>query len=217
MALLWKKASERDWDKKKSVDAPILWCNARRVIEMALNLHVMKSNKNCDRSYIEGWLVHNEEKVLLRGNECITPGSRVIVYVKPVDNKLYARHTPKLYTEKEWWKLTEEERLDYVTDLTFSQMVYVGDALSMLTTQREKEAPEEDSSIRCQLCGRYGHTPRWCKSRHKSGFVPLNRRKQPHGIPRKHLREARDDEYDEAFLDSSGRMLVVKQETQRVW
>jgi len=216
--MCWKKASERDWDSKKRVKAPALWCNARRTIEMALNIHVMKNNKNCDRSYIEGWLVQKEEEgqVLLGGNEWIHPGDKVVVYVKPVDNKLYARHSPKIYTEREWLGLTENERIDHVTSLTFNQTVYVGDALSMSIAQQEMEPPKEDPDTHCQLCGRSGHTPHWCTSRHKPGFVPLKWRKKPHGIPRQHLREARQEEYDEAFLDSSGRMLVVIPKSKRV-
>lgn len=180
---------------------------------MALKLHVMRQQKNCDRSYIVGRLVEGEHD--LNGNQWMQPGDRVIVRVRPVDRKLYARHTPHLYTDKEWAALTEAQRLDYILGLTFDQLVYVGDALGMAANIRRADPPPHDPNVRCQLCGRVGHTPRWCTSKDKPGFVQLRWRRMPHGIPRAQLREAREEEYDDAFMDAEGRMLVVCPDRRR--
>lgn len=175
----------------------------------------MRQNKHCDRSYIEGRLVAPDGPVPLGSNDVVQPDARVLVYVKPVDAKLYAKHTPRIYTHREWWKLTEEQRLQHVLGLTFDQMVYVGDAVAMYAAQGAQPAPEEDADLQCRLCGRRGHSPRWCPSKDKPGFVPLAKRRMPHGIPARALREAREEEYDDAFLDANGRLLVLRDRPNR--
>lgn len=187
--------------------APVLWWRARQCIELALNLHTMRQNKNCDRSYIVGRRVGGDDD--LDGNAWMQPGDRVVVRVKPVDKKLYARHTPRIFTDREWRELGEEQRLDHILGLTFDQHVYVGDAVAMASNIRRADPPPHDPDVRCQLCGRVGHTPRWCTAKDKPGFVQLKWRRMPHGIPRHRLRDATEDEYDDAFLDATGRMLVL--------
>jgi hypothetical protein len=170
----------------------------------------MRQNKHCDRSYIEGRLVTPNGNILLDSNEVVQPGARVVVHVKPVDAKLYAKHTPRLYTERQWWALTEEQRLEYILNLTYDQEVYVGDIVAMMAAQGERAAPEEDPDVQCRLCWRRGHSPRWCPSKDRPGFVQVSKRRMPHGIPASSLRVAKEEEYDDAFVDATGRLLVLK-------
>jgi len=202
--LYWKRAVEEKWSDKNTVHAPTVWHFARRAIEHQMKVHETRQNKNHDRCrcYIEGWL----DNRLLMGNDELSPNMKIVVKVHPVDSQIFNKYTPKkMYKINEWWKLTEDERLNHILNITFNETIYVGDAVKML----EVEAPEEPDGSYCSACCRNGHTARWCPSKTKNGFVPINRRRMPHGIPKERLRLATEDEYDNAFLDSNGKLMVI--------
>lgn len=206
----WKLKSEEYFTLAKRLPAPVTWGQARLQLEYKLKLHVKSTKANQQRFYILGFLHGSDEP--LGANDTIQPGAQVIVKRMPLDPKTYAKHTQNRVSPEEWEAMEEEARLDHICcTTTVWDYIYPGDAAAAAAAVAVRATPEEDAGVQCSACGRMGHTGRWCPSvRDNPGFVPLGRRRLPHGIPSCQLRPARECELDQAWLTQDGRLVVRK-------
>lgn len=207
----WRSAIEQTYSDAQKIGAPVTWHRAREHIENEMSLHraVKKNNKNSERSYLIGTLDPNKTvraDKLLHANTLLQPGDHVIVSRKSVCAQLYFKHARNRMTHRQWQDMTEDERLTYITEvMTFDDMVYVGDALASLNARQDVP---ENLAIRCKACGRMGHSSRHCPSVHDKTFVPLWRRRPPHGIPSHFLAAATPEQYDHAYLTLRGELVI---------
>jgi len=146
---------------------------------------------------------------ILGSNDVIPPGAKILVKREPVDSNLYKQYCRKVSpTHKEWVKMGDEERLDYVLGMTFSDCVYVGDAAALESQKRPVVAYDPD--VQCSICGRVGHREWNCHKKNERGFIPLARRHMPHGIPQNRLRAPQsEEEIDRAYRLLDGSLVVV--------
>lgn len=216
MYVYWRSAIEQTYSDARRIPAPVSWHWARDHIEHEMSLHaaVKKNNKNSERSYLIGVLdTAGSPKQELHGSAILRPGDRVIVSRKSVCARLYFKHTRNRVSPKQWHDMTEAERVTHITEtMTFDDMVYVGDAVA---SQRMVKTVIEEPDIRCKACGRLGHSSRYCPSMQrndgtadKGHFVPLWRRRPPHGIPSHFLVAATPEQYDQAYLTHGGELVI---------
>jgi len=229
MFVWWRSAIEQRYSDTRRMPAPIPWHRARERIENEMSLHgaVKKNNKNSERCYLIGVLDRGgtaKKNTELHSNVILQPGDHIIVSRKSVCARLYFKHARNRVTPKQWQDMTEDERVTHVAEtMTFDDMVYVGDAVASMLAQTRQTVPE-DPDVRCKACGRMGHSSRHCPSmlaqRDRSGhdrpFVPLWRRRPPHGIPSHFLAAATPDEYDHAYLTHAGE-LVIDKRARETW
>lgn len=212
MTCQWKPVSETAWLGNRALAAPSSWWWLRREIEEAMNIHNKRQNKaNLQHHYIAGYLVDDDAMVELQSNDVVPAGAHINIKRVPVDTKFYKQYCQRLSpTHDQWWKKTEEERLQYVLSMTFSDMVYVGDAAKADQALQDHE-PEFDDTLVCGACGRIGHGHWHCFKKREKGFVPLSKRPLPHGIPGSKLRAAATEaDLDVAYKTADGRLVVVK-------
>lgn len=232
MSVWWRSAIEQTYSDAQKIAAPITWHKAREHIENEMSLHgvVKKNNKNSERCYLIGTLDSpgqslgitqlSQKKRELHGNDMLHPGDRVIVSRKSVCARLYFKHARNRVTPRQWQGMTEAERVTYITEtMTFDDMVYVGDAVASLKAQTSHIIIEDPNTL-CKACGRMGHSRRFCPSMLRCAgtdsnntgagkpFVPLWRRRPPHGIPSHFLAPATPDQYDQAYLTHAGQLVV---------
>jgi hypothetical protein len=217
MFVWWRSAIEQSYSDARRIPAPVSWHWAREHIENEMSLHgaVKKNNKNSERSYLIGVLDSAKSAHELHSNVILRPGDHVVVSRKSVCARLYFKHTRNRVSPRQWHAMTEAERVTYVTEtMSFDDMVYVGDAMASL---RMVKAVTEDASVRCKACGRMGHSSRYCPSmlrndsadKHGKGhFVPLWKRRPPHGIPSHYLVPATPEQYDQAYLTHGGELVI---------
>lgn len=217
----WKMMSEEELSSKKVLPAPMLWATARLLIEDHVRVHGKTRKAHVQRCYLEAsrWCPINGKTEKLIASSVIKPDDVIAVKRRPVDYKLYDKCNKRRKTKEEWEQMAEDERLDHVLSMDFYDMVYVGDLVEeqvILTNEprRGQSTLEEhltlDTSLVCTCCGRVGHLARGCPRVGKRGFVPLNKRKKPVGIPKTMLKRATEAEYDSAFIGDDGKLWVVK-------
>lgn len=208
----WKPVSEATWLGHRTLPAPASWWWLRREIEEAMNIHSRRQTKaNLQHHYLAGFLVDDGEMVELQSNDVVPVGSRISVKRVPVDTKYYKQYCQRMPpTHEQWWKMNEDERLSAVLNMTFNDMVYVGDAAKADLALQDQE-PEFDDTLQCSACGRIGHGHWHCPKKREKGFVPLSKRQLPHGIPASKLRTvASEADLDSAYKTADGRLVVMK-------
>jgi len=211
MTCVWRPASEQQWSKKRALPAPAPWWFIRREIEHAMGMYKQRQVKaNLQHHYLKGRLEGCTGD--LASNDVVAPGDHILVRRVPVSAELYKRHCRRVPpSSKQWWRLSEEERLRDVLSMTFNDMVYVGDADAAQAMQQNAPTPDFDESVTCPCCGHVGHERWHCKRKFEPGFVPLAKRQLPHGIPRNKLRVAvTDADMDVAYQTVDGTLVVVK-------
>lgn len=178
-----------------------------------MNIHSRRQTKaNLQHHYLAGFLANDDgQMVELQSNDVVQVGSRISVKRVPVDAKYYKQYCQRVSpTHEQWWKMTEDERLTAVLNMTFNDMVYVGDAAKADLALQDHE-PEFDDTLHCSACGRIGHGHWYCPKKREKGFVPLSKRQLPHGIPGSKLRAVTSEaDLDSAYKTADGRLVVMK-------
>ena len=192
----------------KTLPAGRAWEISRYDIERSLGLHGKGKQNKCNKenAFVVGYRYQDwiqakckisEVKCILE-SEIIKPNEQIFVVRKPMRDgmNLYKPCTGEIPTG-----LTEDERINQVIEMN---PLGVGTHASAFAHQRQ--APED---YICYCCGMKGHYRKDCQKLNEAGFIPLDKRRRPTGIPSCFLKAARtEEELNKAWITLDGRLVV---------